>query len=142
MANKSNLIPQAHKLSVEEQSKGGKKSAKSKKEKKYIRENLEELMSMDLKDTRLKENMRNLGVAEENMNLQNAISCAVVQQALYGNLKAFSIIVDMLQQNPKFGDDKEHIERNYLYSRYSCEAKRKYRKNKRKINFKEVINYG
>lgn len=82
-------------------------------------------MSMDLKDTRLKENMRSLGVAEENMNLQNAISCAVVQQALYGNLKAFSIIVDMLQQNPKFGDDKEHIERNYLYSRYSYEAKRK-----------------
>ena len=139
MANKSNLIPQAHKLTVEEQSKGGKKSAKSKKEKKYIRENLEELMSMDLKDTRLKENMRNLGVAEENMNLQNAISCAVVQQALYGNLKAFSIIVDMLQQNPKFGDDKEHIERNYLYSRYSYEAKRRYRKNKRKMNFKEVL---
>ena len=115
MANENNLIPQAHKLTVEEQSKGGKKSAKSKKEKKYIRENLEELMSMDLKDTRLKENMRGLGVTEENMNLQNAISCAVVQQALYGNLKAFSIIVDMLQQNPKFGDDKEHIERHYIY---------------------------
>lgn len=33
MANKNNLIPQAHKLTVEEQSKGGKKSVKSKKEK-------------------------------------------------------------------------------------------------------------
>ena len=88
MANKSNLIPQAHKLTVEEQSKGGKKSAKSKKQKKYIKENLEELMSMDLKDTRIKEQMRILGVAEENMNIQNAISCAVVQQALYRKFKS------------------------------------------------------
>lgn len=125
MANKSNLIPQAHKLTVDEQSKGGKKSAKSKKQKKYIKENLEELMSMDLKDTRIKEQMRSLGVLEENMNIQNAISCAVVQQALYGNLKAFSIIVDMLQQNPKFGDDKEHIERYYIYYGYSKKTRRK-----------------
>lgn len=28
----------------------------------------------------------------------------------FGNLKAFQIIVDMLQQNPKFGEDKERIE--------------------------------
>ena len=125
MANKSNLIPQAHKLTVDEQSKGGKKSAKSKKQKKYIKENLEELMSMDLKDTRIKEQMRSLGVLEENMNIQNAISFAVVQQALYGNLKAFSIIVDMLQQNPKFGDDKEHIERYYIYYGYSKKTRRK-----------------
>lgn len=111
MANKKdNLIPQAHKLTVDEQSKGGKKSVKSKKTKKYIKENLEALMLMDLKDTRLKEQLRNLGVLEEDMNIQNAISCAVVQQAMFGNLKAFQIIVDMLQQNPKFGDDKEHIE--------------------------------
>ena len=84
MANKKdNLIPQAHKLTVDEQSKGGKKSVKSKKVKKYIKENLETLMSMDLKDTRLKEQMRSLGVAEADMNIQNAISCAVVQQAMF-----------------------------------------------------------
>ena len=32
MANKNNLIPQQHKLTVEEQSKGGKKSVKAKKQ--------------------------------------------------------------------------------------------------------------
>ena len=110
MSNKSNLIPQQHKLTVEEQSKGGKKSVKSKKEKKYIKENLEQLMLLDLKDTRLQENMRKLGIKEDDMNIQNAISVSLVQQAMYGNIKAFQVICDMLQQNPKYGEDKEHIE--------------------------------
>lgn len=114
MANEKNLIPQAHKLTVEEQSKGGKKSVKSKKEKKYIKENLESLMLINLKDIRLKNKMLDLGIVED-ITIQNAICCAVVQQALNGNLKAFQIIVDMLQQNPKFGEDKEHIERCYIY---------------------------
>ena len=83
MSNKSNLIPQQHKLTVEEQSKGGKRSVKAKKSKKYIKENLEELMLFDLKDTRLQENMRKLGIPEEEMNIQNAISVSLVQQAMY-----------------------------------------------------------
>lgn len=55
---------------------------------------------MDLKDARLKSKMVDLGI-EHDFSLQNAISCSVVQQALNGNLKAFQIIVDMLQQNWK-----------------------------------------
>lgn len=66
-------------------------------------------MLLDLKDIRLKNKMFDLGAVED-VTIQNAICCAVVQQALNGNLKAFQIIVDMMQQNPKFGDDKEHIE--------------------------------
>ena len=72
-------------------------------------------MLMDLKDSRLREYMINLGVTEAEMNIQNAISVSLVQQALYGNIKAFQVICDMLQQNPKYGEDKEHIERNYIY---------------------------
>lgn len=83
MANKNNLIPQQHKLTVEEQSKGGKKSVKAKKAKKYIKENLEELMTMDLKDSKLQENMRNFGILEEDMDIQQAISVSLVQQALH-----------------------------------------------------------
>ena len=55
---------------------------------------------MELKDARLKSKMIDLGVADD-FTIQNAISCSVVQQALNGNLKAFQIIVDMLQQNWK-----------------------------------------
>lgn len=81
MANKNNLIPQQHKLTVEEQSKGGKKSVKAKKAKKYIKENLQELMTMDLKDIKLKNKMLDLGIVED-FTIQNAISCIVIQQAL------------------------------------------------------------
>lgn len=81
MANKNNLIPQQHKLTVEEQSKGGKKSVKVKKAKKYIKENLQELMNMDLKDIKLKNKMLDLGIVED-FTIQNAISCMVIQQAL------------------------------------------------------------
>lgn len=83
MANNKNLIPQQHKLTVEEQSKGGKKSVKAKKQKKYIKEKLEELMLMDLKDYKIQENMRNFGIIEADMNIQNAICVALVQQAIH-----------------------------------------------------------
>ena len=49
MANKNNLIPQAHKLTVAEASKGGKNSAKARQEKKTIRIILEEYLKNDIK---------------------------------------------------------------------------------------------
>lgn len=87
MANKNNLIPQQHKLTVEEQSRGGKESVRAKKNKKYIKENLEELMKMDLKDIKLKSKMLDLGI-EDDFSIQNAISCSVVQQALNRKLES------------------------------------------------------
>lgn len=47
-------------------------------------------MEMDLKDSRLREIMHNLGVVETDMNIQNAISCAVVQQAMFRQFESFS----------------------------------------------------
>lgn len=95
------------------QKKDGKASGKARRDKIYIKENLESLMKMDLKDIKLKNRMLDLGISD--MSIQNAICVSLVQQALCGNLKAFTIIVDMLQQNPKYGEDKEHIERNYIF---------------------------
>lgn len=101
MANENNLIPQAHKLTVEEQSKGGKKSAKSKKQKKYIKEMLEEIMVLDLPECKLNEDMRKLGISEENMSIQMAMCVMLVKQAVFGNLKAYQLVRDQIQQNPK-----------------------------------------
>lgn len=63
------------------QKKDGKASGKSRRNKTYIKENLESLMEMNLKDIKLKNKMLDLGVVED-FTIQNAISCAVVQQAL------------------------------------------------------------
>lgn len=113
MANEQNLIPQNKRTKKEQREiakKGGEASVKSRKNKKYLREILEEFMTMDLKDSKIKENMRKLGISETDMNIQNAITASLVQQALYGNLKAFTLIRDQLGQNPKDGQDKENIE--------------------------------
>ena len=50
MANEKTLIPQAHILTVEEQSAGGKKSAEVRREKKTIQKILSELLDGQIKD--------------------------------------------------------------------------------------------
>lgn len=51
MANEKNLIPQAHVLTVEEQSAGGKKSAEVRREKKTIQKILADLLDSEIKDS-------------------------------------------------------------------------------------------
>ena len=51
MANEKNLIPQAHTLTVEEASKGGQNSGKSRREKKTIQKILSDLLDSEIKDS-------------------------------------------------------------------------------------------
>lgn len=51
MANEQNLIPQAHKLTVEEASRGGQKSGEVRREKKTIRKILSDLLDGQIKDS-------------------------------------------------------------------------------------------
>ena len=51
MANKENLIPQAHVLTVEEQSKGGKKSVEVRRQKKTVQKILNDCLSTAAKDS-------------------------------------------------------------------------------------------
>ena len=50
MANKENLIPQAHVLTVEEQSKGGKKSVEVRRQKKTVQKILNDFLSTAAKN--------------------------------------------------------------------------------------------
>ena len=50
MANEKNLIPQAHILTVEEASKGGKNSVKARRERKTIQKILTDLLDSEIKD--------------------------------------------------------------------------------------------
>ena len=51
MANKKNLIPQAHVLTVEEQSKGGQKSVEVRRQKKTVQKILNDFLSTAAKDS-------------------------------------------------------------------------------------------
>ena len=66
MANKKNLIPQAHTLTVEEQSKGGQNSVQSRKEKKTIQNILNDFLNSNVKDQKsLKKLASSVGIKGE-----------------------------------------------------------------------------
>lgn len=81
MANEQNLIPGAHKLTVEEASIGGKKSAEVRRARKTFREDFIEVLSDKQK--------------------QKELIDAMLNQAKKGNVKAFEIIRDTIGEKPR-----------------------------------------
>ena len=72
--NEQNLKPLNKRTKTEQREiakKGGKASGKSRRKKKYIKEQLETLLLLDLTDTTLTNNMRRLGIEEDDMTIQN-----------------------------------------------------------------------
>lgn len=96
MANEQNLIPQAHKLTVEEQSAGGKRSGEVRREKRDLRKALEALLEGDIKTKDGKV-----------MSGAEAITAKLFEQATKGNVKAFEMIRDTVGQKPI--DKIEHL---------------------------------
>lgn len=91
MANEQNLIPQAHKLTVEEASKGGRKSAKTRKERKTFREGLLLLLNEPLKDK---------SGQTTDKTTQDAIIAGLVKRAINGDTRAFEMIRDTIGEKP------------------------------------------
>lgn len=92
-----NLIPftgeQSREEAVKNGKKGGKASGESRRKKKALREEMEELLSITLKNEKLIQNLQSLGIpAEKGVTLQTAISAAMIHQAARGNVKAFQAI--------------------------------------------------
>lgn len=86
MANEQNLT---HKLTVSEQRAGGRASGKARREKKQLRECLEELLatSVNMADGR-------------QVDGATAISMKLFQNALNGDVKSFQVLRDTVGQMP------------------------------------------
>lgn len=91
MANEQNLIPQAHKLTVEDQSKGGKASGAARRERKSMREALLMLLEEPLKDK--------AGQVTDKTT-QDAIIAALIKRAAGGDVRAFAMIRDTIGEKP------------------------------------------
>lgn len=91
MANEQNLVKggEAHKLTAEEASKGGKRSAEVRRAKKDLRQALEILLEKDYKD----KNGNTVSGTE-------ALTAKLFEQALKGNVKAFETIRATVGQDP------------------------------------------
>jgi len=89
MAKKDNLIPQAHKLTVGEQSKGGKASAEARRRKRELRLVIEELLEKEYR-----------GKNGETVSGAEAIAIKQFEKAMKGDTRAFEVLRDTAGQKP------------------------------------------
>lgn len=95
-----NLKPFTSEQSREEAEKNGKKggiaSGKARRQKKALRETMEEMLKVALKDERLLETYGKFGFTKKGMTMQDAITAAMIHQAAKGNVKAFQAIKETI----------------------------------------------
>lgn len=93
--NEDNLIPAAHKLTVEEQSRGGKASGKSRRKKKNMKQLAEMLLQLPSNDSNDYQLLLDMGFDEEEVSHQLVINAALIQQAKSGDVKAVRVLMDI-----------------------------------------------
>lgn len=98
--NESNLVPLTREKAREIGKKGGIASGKAKKKKKLIKEQIELLLSLPLKDEKAKEKLKELGIDTDNMDNQMAIVISMWKKALKGDVNAFNTLRDTVGEKP------------------------------------------
>lgn len=90
MANVDNLVlgGEAHALTVQEASKGGKASAEARRKKRDLRMALELLLEREIKQ------------GNEVITGAQALSARLYKEALQGNVRAFEVLRDTVGQKP------------------------------------------
>ena len=96
MASKKdkNLIPQAHKITVEEASKGGKRSVEARKRKKTMRELASIVNSLPVSDKN-KEQLKAIGIDDDMIDNQTAFIVAIYAKAMKGDTRALAMWIDL-----------------------------------------------
>lgn len=97
MAGQDNLIPQNKRTKEERREiaiKGGKASGKARREKKMLKDQINLLLSLPLKDDKAKKKLKALGIDTNNIDNQMAMVIAMWQKALKGDVSAFNTLRD------------------------------------------------
>lgn len=97
MANNSNLIPQAHVLTVEDQSAGGKASGK----KRRLQGAIERALDAAASSAEFREIFDTFATEPEDRTYASAIACALTAKAAQGNLDAIALLRDTIGEKPK-----------------------------------------
>ena len=93
--NEQNLIPAAHKLTVEEQSKGGKESVKSRLRKKNTKQKLQLLLSLPCHDDCFHD-IAALGIDYDEIDNEMAMLVALYKKARSGDVQAVRAVYSNL----------------------------------------------
>lgn len=103
MANERNLIPGAHALTVEEQSRGGKASGKARRERRKLAEAFDMLLSlpeMPGSTEQLEAVLSASDLEGANLTVQDRIALAVISRARGGDTRAVELIRDTVGERP------------------------------------------
>lgn len=93
MANEQNLVPGAHPLTVEEQSKGGIASGKARRERRDRYERMKATLSMLVNDPKTLEKLKDAGVNAEGITYEEAIEAMqAIKAAREGDTNAFKAV--------------------------------------------------
>lgn len=94
--NEDNLIPAAHKLTVEEQSRGGKASGKSRRRKKNMKQTADMLLQLSSSDDSDQQLLFDIGVAsDEEITNMLVVVASMIREAKLGDVKAVRALMDI-----------------------------------------------
>lgn len=102
MTNPATLVPQAHKLTGEEASKGGKNSVEARRKKKLLKEIIEMFGDLKVESENLQKMMKMAGIKDtEQMTNDLAMIIGQYRAAQKGNTNAAVFIRDTKGEKPK-----------------------------------------
>ena len=94
--NDENLIPAAHKLTVEEQSRGGKASGKARRKKKSMKQAAELLLHLPSNQKDDSQMLSDVGLdADEEATNMLIVVAAIIKAAKSGDVKATRVLMDI-----------------------------------------------
>lgn len=114
MPNEQNLIPLNKRTKSEQREyakKGGKKSGEVRRQKKAMKETMKMLLSLEMPESEGKEKLRELGIDDEDLNVQTAILMQQIQKAMKGNLDSAKFVRDVSDEIGAIKDDTDKQDR-------------------------------
>lgn len=107
MANIQNLIPieevnsrRTREQHSKDSSKAGKASGVARRQRKLFKELCNTFLDSQVTSDELKEKMINSGVADEDTSYKMAMVVALCREAVGGNVKAFEVLRDTIEEKP------------------------------------------
>lgn len=112
MANKKNLIPQAHVFTLEEASKGGQNSVKARREQKTYREMAKAMLSAQVTDKAMLEELAKYGISDTNLKAVTLLG--IIKASAGGSHNAFDRLLDLVGENIPESTNEEKQQRELL----------------------------
>lgn len=98
-----NLIPMSKRSKDEVRkigARGGVKSGEARREKKRMKECINILLNLDVKNAKARETLRALGITDDDMTNEMAMMASVMNKAMKGDIQAVNFLRDTSGQMP------------------------------------------